>query len=210
MREKILAKLTEKFAGLPKNFLGLWADKLATKVTEESQIEGVVNELDKLPVTLQELAAELQKEGDRRVAEAKKPQPKTPEPAKKGDEGSNQQPPADDTPAWAKALMEEVKTLKTEKQQQTIQAKLNEKLKGVPPVFFKGRVPDSEDKIETVAAEILADYTAFQQDSINAGLENGKRPATGGAGVNPSKQAVLKDIDEWVPQGKVAKEAAAK
>jgi hypothetical protein len=209
MKEKIISQLKAKYPGvnLSKARLDAIADKLSPKITEESQIDAKLDELNEIfPF------ADIAKQDDRvRTLEAKTKEP--PKPAdtnQQNQQPSADQPPADDTPAWAKALMEEVRTLKTEKQQQTIQAKLNEKLKGVPPVFFKGRIPDSEDKIETVAAEILADYTAFQQDSINAGLETGKRPATGGASADTSKQAVIKDIENWTPQGKVAKEAAAK
>jgi hypothetical protein len=206
MKEKIISQLKAKFPGvnLSQSRMDAIADKLTPKITEESQIDARLDDLNEIH-PFSEIAKYddwvRSKEARTKAKPAEQKQPTTEEEGK---------PKEDDTPAWAKALMEEVKTLKTEKQQQTIQAKLNEKLKGVPPVFFKGRIPDSEDKIETVAAEILADYTAFQQDSINAGLEGGKRPATGGAGADPSKQAVIKDIEAWTPQGKVAKEAAAK
>jgi len=200
MRDKILTNLLTKYPGVSKRFLGLWADKLSAKVTEESQIEGVINELDNLPISIPDLAAELQTEGDRRVAAAtKKIQTTTSNNPKTEDETKSD----DDTPAWAKSLMQEVQTLKQEKSQTSIQQKITEKLKDVPAVFYKGRIPASEDQIDIAAKEIQDDYTAYKQDQINGSGGNPPKTGIGFQGGNATAAAVLADIEGWNPQGKV-------
>jgi hypothetical protein len=71
MKYKILAKLQKKFSGLPKNLLGLVAENMAKKVTEESEIDDAITALDDLPIPIEAFAKHLQKEGDRRYAEGR-------------------------------------------------------------------------------------------------------------------------------------------
>ncbi len=73
MYEKILAQLTTKHSGVPKVVLGLIAKKLEPKVTEESQIEGAINDFEtNSPVSIKDYADLMQSEGDKRVTEALK------------------------------------------------------------------------------------------------------------------------------------------
>lgn len=199
MREKLLAQLITKYPGVSKKFLGLWADKLAAKVTEESQIEGAINELDNLPVSIQDLATEFQKEGDNRVTVAKKEwlknPPKPDKPTDKTDDTPpNPDQPTDDVPAWAKslidsnkALAEKLQGIEAEKAQKTIKEKIAESLKasGVPEQYWsKMALPAKEDEIETFT-------TSVSQDWVNLGLSTSTKPVVGGgAGANgtPTKE----------------------
>lgn len=200
MREKILAQLVAKYSGVSKKFLGLWADKLQSKVTEESQIEGVIGELENLPVSIPDLAAEYQKEGDARVSEAKKqwatnpPKPDLPPTPPKTD------PPApDDTAALLKQLLTEVNNLKAEKAKGTIQEKFkaNPKLKDIPEALYKGRaLPEKEEELEAFVDEIVADHKALEQSLIDKGFAQQSTPISGVSG----SKTVDADIAAWAQQ----------
>jgi hypothetical protein len=206
MREKILAKLKEKFSGLSSTLLGQIADKLATTVTEESAIEGAVGELDKLPISLTDYANLLQKEGDRRVTEAEKKWKETnPGQTPPKTEPAKTNPPADEMPSWAKALADEVKTLRQEKAQSTFRSKVAEKLKGkVPDKFYaKLPLPEKEEDLDQFISDIESDWTEIKQGDNNAGLSGTPTPA-GGIGA-PKSTNVDKDIEAWATAGSETK-----
>jgi hypothetical protein len=201
MREKILAELRKKYAGLPAHLLGLVADKLATKVTEDSQVEGAVGELENLPISLTDYAKVLQQEGDRRVTEAQKEfDKKNP----KSDPPKND-PVPDDAPAWAKALINQVseqsKTIQ-QLQQEKVQGSLQQRLaailaeKKIPAQLANGRTIEKPEDLDTVVAAIESDYTALKQDMNNQGLLNmsGTPQSGSGGGVGGDTKTVEADI----------------
>lgn len=182
MKQKILAQLVSKFPGVDKKFLGLWAEKMAAKVTEESAIDDAVAALDDLPVSITDLAIEYQKEGDRRVTTAKaeweKKKPGDPsQPTPPTPPANDPQPPAD-MPEWAKALVKSnellqqtVTTLAKDKQQTTMQSLAAQKLKDINPAFYKGRaLPEKEDELDAWVQEVADDYAAFTQDMQSKGI----------------------------------------
>lgn len=187
-KEKILAQLVTKFPGVSKKFLGLWADKLQSKVTEESQIEGVVNELDNLPIPITELATEFQKEADQRVTAAeakwkKENPPKAEEGKKGGKEGEGEKKPeATEPPEWAKTMIAELQSLKTEKLQSSISQKLtgHEKLKDIPAKFWnKRKQPEKEEEIDAFVDEVANDYTEFKNGLAEEGFSQTQKPVVG-------------------------------
>jgi hypothetical protein len=66
----------------------------------------------------------------------------------------------------------------------TEKVKSHEKLKGIPASFLNGRnlIPESEDKLDQLAASIEADYTAFKQEMAEQGVHISVPPA-GGSGI---------------------------
>lgn len=199
MREKILAQLQAKFAGVSKTALGLIADKLAKKVTEESGIEQAITDFDNA-VSVTEFAADLQREADRRVSEAqkewaKKNPPKT-EPPKTDDPPKN-----DDVPEWAKSLMEKVDSFTKEKAQTSIRAKAAEQLKDIPEIFWKGRaIPEKDEELDTFVAAIKEDHAAYQQTLVDKGLMTATPPAGGGSGKTggkPDEKVLDAEIKAW-------------
>lgn len=73
MYEMILAQLMAKNPGVPKAVLGLLATKMLAKVTAEDQIEGAITDFESNSlVSIADYAALLQKDGDKRVADALK------------------------------------------------------------------------------------------------------------------------------------------
>lgn len=180
MKQKILTQLVTKFPGVDKKFLGLWADKMSAKVTEESAIDDALSALDDLPVSITDLAAEWQRNGDQRVTAAKaewdKKKPGEPNQPTPPTPPANE-PPAD-MPEWAKVfqksiegLSQTVTTLAKEKQQTTMQALAAQKLKDINPTFYKGRVfPEKEEELDAWVQEVTDDYAAFTQDMQSKGI----------------------------------------
>jgi hypothetical protein len=211
MREKILAQLVAKHAGVSKQFLGLVADKLAKKVTEESGIDQAITDYDNA-VNIQELAQDFQREADRRVGDAKKewekknppkPAPKTKEEGGSDDESSK----PEDVPAWAKTLMDGLQKLQSEKSQSSIQAKAAEKLKDVPALFWKGRaLPDKEEDLDSFIETINTDFNSFKQEQIDKGLMSQTPPGGGGGagGGEGDKKVIDQDIKDWATKNKPA------
>lgn len=209
MREKILAKLHEKFAGLSKNALGLIADKLAKKVTEESGIDQAIMDFDNA-VGVKDFADDLQRESDRRVTEAQKewekknPKPPTPP---KTDEPPK---PGEDIPAWAKALTDQISTLTREKVQTSIRSKAAELLKEVPESYWKGRaLPEKEEDLQGFVDTVNKDYGDFKQSLIDQGLMAATPPSGGGTG-NPGKGANEKQLDAEIQGWASSKDAGKK
>jgi len=206
MREKILAELNKKYLGLSKNVLGLLADKLVPKVTEESQIEGAIAALDNLPFTPQELATFVQKEGDARVTAALKKKP-TDKP------GDNVDPTIEQTPANANdpviklltELTNTVKGMQQEKVQQTMTQKLHAKLaeKKIPLQLAKGRTIEKEEDLDALVTEIEGDWTTLKQENANAGFSATSSPAGGaGAATATDATAAAAEIKAWAEKNK--------
>ncbi|GAA0561602.1 hypothetical protein [Chitinophaga japonensis] len=216
MKEKILAQLRVKFPGVPKELLGRIADKMATKVTAEDQIQGAIGELDNLPLSITDYAAFLQQEGDRRVTDAKKTWEQSqskqdedddegddpasakpdPKPGKKEKKGGN-----DDIAkltAAVQALTEKVNSNEQKHTQKTLTEQLHAKLgeKKIPVVFAKGRSVEKAEDLETVLAEIESDHNTYKQELVNQGFAVGTAPA-GGNGGNVDKTKVEADIGAW-------------
>ncbi len=136
------------------------SSRLAPKPADDAE-DGAIDELIN-EANFYNPFADLAKEDDqkRTLLANQKPIPApepapNPAPAPKAD---------DDTPTWAKALMERVEKMETEKQQSSIQQKLATLLPKVPAVFYKGRIPKTEEELETAASEIEADYSALSQE----------------------------------------------
>ena len=209
MREKILAQLKAKFSGVSQKALGLIADKLAKKVTEESGIEQAITDFDNA-ISIVEFANDLQREGDTRVGDAKKeweknnPKTSAANPPKQEDPPKN-----DEVPAWAKALTDQIATLTRERNQGTIAGKAKDLLKDVPAEFWNGRtLPEKEEDLQTFVETVTKDYNALTQSFVNKGLMSATPPAGGGgesaaAGQVNNKQLDA-DIKDWADKGKPA------
>lgn len=206
MKEQILAKLVIKFPGLSKAFLGLLATQMAKKVTEESGIDAAITELDNAPIPIAELAADFQREGDRRVTDAKKEWDKKnpPKPSEKTDPPAPEKDPptADDTPAWAKTLMQEIANLKADKVKGSMQSRLKEKLKDVPEKFYAKRaLPEKEEEFDAFADEIQADWNELKDAKVVADLATGTKPQNGSANEQASK-AISPEVKAFVEKQK--------
>lgn len=190
MKQKILAKLVAKYSGLSKEFLGLLATEMAKKVTEESGIDTAITELDNAPISIETLAAEFQKEGDRRVNDAKKEFTKNPPKPDKTEEPTKSTPsndkPADDMPAWFKGWSEKqeqrIAAIEKDKVQGSMQARLKEKLKDIPEKFYaRIPLPEKEEDFEAFVEGIQNDWNEISDGKIVDKLTNGTKPINGSA-----------------------------
>lgn len=217
MRDKILAQLITKFPGVSKKILGLVADKLATKATEESQIQGAIAGLDELPITITEFGQLLQQDGDARVTEALK---KVKPPKKEAATGDNDDDPKDEpaagsTAALAKQIADLTKLVQGVVQkdtQKTLTEQLHAKLteKKIPLHMAKGRVIEKAEDLDTTVAEIETNFAELKQELANQGFGSVTTPAGGVSSVGTAgAKAADADIDAWSKAGKATKQVAA-
>lgn len=206
LKAQVLAKLKAKFPGLPEAFLGFVADKVSAKVTEESQIEGVIDELNNGAISLTDQAAFFQAESDRRVTEAKKkweekkPGSTNPNPKKKKGKEDDEDEEDDDAlteqQRQLKELQAKVEAFERSQQTKSLTEQLHQKLKekNIPLTFAKGRLPENADALDSLVTEIETDYNEVKQEFTNQGLQQMTGVAIGG---NVAKDAVVSDIESW-------------
>jgi dsRNA-specific ribonuclease len=208
MREKILSRLKAKYSGvnLSKARMDAIADKLAAKITDENEIDAKLDELNDLMSF-----ADIARQDDRvRTLEARvKPKPAD-KPLEADDEDDDQggkkpvtKKQNDETPAWAKTLMDEVKSLKTEKVQSTMKTRLAEKLKDkVPATFYsKMTLPEKEEDFDQFVTQVESGWNEVKQGLINEGLMTVEKPAGGNGEVKASGKEDA-EIKAWAEQNK--------
>lgn len=204
----ILAKLVAKYPGLPKAFLGTLADKLSPKVTEESQIEGAVAELDNLPMSVQDMSNMFQSEGDRRATEAvEKHKKENPEPGKT-DPTKTTDPPApkkgeeeNETLKLLREMQNELKAMKTEKAVGGLKDQLLAEMKkeGIPEVFAKYVTLTPETKIDDLITQLKEDSKDFIQADTTTRLKGAAAKPGGGSdgkGGAATKEATKEEADK--------------
>lgn len=206
LKAQILAKLKAKHSGLSNEFLGFVADKLDAKITEESQIEGAIDELDKGAISLADQASFFQSESDRRVTAAKakweadnKKPGATKTSKKKEDDDEGQE--GDETKKELEALKEKFEAFTKNQTTQSLTEKLHLKLKekNIPLTFAKGRTVDSEEKLDELVGEIETDFNEVKQGFTNQGLSQMSGTPAGGTA---TKETVVSDIDNWAKSSK--------
>lgn len=193
MKEKILAQLKAKYAGVSLVLLGIYADKLVAKVTAEDQIQGAIDELESLPITIQEQNLFYQTEGDRRATEAASTR------ENKLKEQFNfvakNQPPTPPTPPVQGN--EEIEALKKRldafERNEIRSKRLSSAIhlleeKKIPKRYYSKILEKSElaaeEDVQKAVEEIETDFTAFKQSMIDEGVLSIERPVFG-VGVNP-------------------------
>ena len=157
--QEIKGRLRELFpkANLSTIRISQYAEKLKAKLSEEStkeDVDNLIKDLNDL-VDFEQVAKD-----DDRLRTYQKPQPKVEEAQKQSEE-----PKSDDVPEWAKALLIEVKTLREEKVQDTIQSKFrnHEALKGIPiEILDLVKTPTTLDEVDKFATTIADVYKEKQ------------------------------------------------
>lgn len=196
MKEKILAALKTKFKNLgfgDKAFDGV-ADYLSKTVTEETQIETAIGGVEPL---LKSFQGEIDSRVTSAVEKAKK------EPKEPGDGGDPKEPkePKDDTPAWAKTLIETNKTLterlnkiETGNVTQTRQQILETKLKDAPAHFRKEVIDNfsymnfqTDEDFNSFVDKKVARASEVTQELADAGLKDMTPPDSSRKPVDDSK-----------------------
>lgn len=195
---KLLIAINKKFEGksLSKTFKENLAEKWAVKIDNETDIDAYIDDRE-------DVILEASTEADRRATDAVKKL--TPSKIENKTEIKVEEVIIDDAPEWAKALIAQNKTLEakingfeTQQTQKTLteRFKSHAELKGIPEFMFKGRIPSTEDELETAVAELKTDYSAFATENKLSILGNDV-PNTG-IGTNPSqvKPASKEEVDK--------------
>lgn len=196
MKEKILALLTAKFSGVRKDGLARMATLLSLQAGDETEAGELVEKLTTEKVN--EFVTDYRRDVDKEVSDANKTfgenlkkkyefvEKKNPDP------NPNQNSTPDDTPAWAKALIDQNKALtdrlaaietgKTvETRLQQLQGKFKDKT--LPESFTAQKLKDfkrmnfeSEEAFAEYLNEVDTDITAFNQELANIGLGSNPKP----------------------------------
>ena len=200
MKEKIIAAIKAKFptVNLSKKRLEAIAAKIESKVIDdETKIDAAIVAYDDYNPLV-----DIAKQDDTiRTLEAKAKAT----PPKKDDAPTPTPAPVitDDTPEWAKAMIEQNKTLAAglaalqgEKLATTMRQKATEKLKDIPASYWGKRViPEKEEEMEAFVADVQADYAAFKKEMTEAGIsvlsvpKSGEAPDPKAAAVSPEIKA---------------------
>lgn len=173
MKDKILSAL-KKGVSDPKTgktsindkTLNAYVELISAQITDESQIETAaaphIAFLNEVQGNINSVAAEAAK----KAKEAKPQETQTPVPVPTETK-------TDETPAWAKALMDDIKSIKGEKVHESQSAKLIAALteKKVPESYYQpaltGRKFEKDEEVDALVETISTNYTKFQQDFAN-------------------------------------------
>ena len=202
MKEKLLSALKTKYSNLgfsDKAFSGV-AEYLASTVTEEDQIDNGI-------LGVEPLLKAFQGDADSRVnnavakakAENKGGNPAQPE--------KKEETKGDETPVWAKSLLEKVERLETQKQQETLAQKWNKAVseKGIKNEKLSEKwMPKSEDEFESSLNDLVEFNKTISIQEAN-GNTTGK-PASASSSTEKVSKETQGKLDNW---GKT-KEAPAK
>lgn len=215
MKDKIILRLKALFSGvnLSKDRLNAIADKLASKITDENQIDDRLNELNDI-----HSFADIAKQDDQirqQAAELKKlKEPKTDPPADPADPSPAPGPgPASaadsETLKLLKELRGEIETLKAGKTAETRLATVTNQFKDskIPESYYQIAVQDrtfkTDEEATKFATAVIDAYKKHEQAVANTGLRNQPAPVVGSGG-DPGKD-VSQDMQEYIK----AKQAAA-
>lgn len=166
--QEVQGRLRELFpkANLSKTRIEQYATKLTAKLNEESTQEDLDNLIKDLNdvVNFEEVAKQ-----DDQLRTFLNAKPKT----KEEEEPKPKEDIVDDsTPAWAKALQDEIKSLRAEKVTETIETKFrgHESLKGVPKEMLDlVKTPQTLEEVDTFANQIAEIYKDKQiKDKLNS------------------------------------------
>jgi hypothetical protein len=192
MQDKIKAQLKTKFPGvnLSKERLDAIADKLSTKITEESEIDAKLDELNDL-YPFADIAKNDDRERTKKTVQQKQP---------KQDETPTEEP---DLKAMYLELKKELEAQRLEKQKSALQEKLLKQVsdKKIPASFVKGRTIESEDQLDSVLQEIETDFTAVKQELVNQGFSQSTTPIGGVSTIKTD--SVDKDIEAWAKKNAI-------
>ena len=199
MKEKIIAAIKAKYPAinLSKARLNAIAAKIEAEVIDdETKIDASLDTFNKFNPLV-----DIAKTDDAiRNYESKLKGQQNPKDEKKDE------PPTvpDDTPAWAKSLIESNKTLSEklaaiegEKKVSTIKSNIAAKLKEVPSTYWEDwAIPDKDEDVEGFIEKVNTKYTAFTKDLTDKGL-NIPLPGGGNSG-GGDKKASEKEIEAVV------------
>ena len=204
MKEKILSELKTKYKNMglsDETYEGV-ANQLALSVKEETEIATAVSGAEGLLKSIQKYADSRVTSLKTETEVLKNKLKEIEEKGKPGDEASKGD---DDTPAWAKALIDsnskleqKLSKLEGEKTHESLNAKLLGTLseKKIPESFYSpalfGRTFSSDEDVTKIAETISTSFEKYQQDLANAG---GVTPERGKGAPEGDSKEIAKMIE---------------
>lgn len=216
MREKILALLIAKFAGVRKDGLAQLASSMSLQVDTEEDATALVEKMTFEKVD--NFVKDWRKDVDKEVSEANKTyegnlkkkydlvEKKETEPGKDSKPADQK---SDDTPGWAKALIEKNEALEKklnafegQKNTETRLQQLEAKFKNVPDAYKAQRIADAKLFIGNMDDAAFSEYltktetdiTAFNQELTDKGLSGQSKPLFG----SKTADGVSSSVKEFV------------
>lgn len=192
MKEKLLTLLVAKFAGIPEATLERIATKKAGSVTDESQLQSIVDGIDYGQI--------VQSEVDSKITDANKKaiqnyetahKLKDGKPVKDQEPGKDPDPNKDDIAAIVAAavktavepLNQKLSAFEGQKTTETRLQQLEGKLKDVPETFkaqklkdFKRMNFETDESFNEYLGEVETDITALNQELANSNLAGHGKP----------------------------------
>lgn len=211
MKEKILALLVAKFAGVPEATLERIATKKAGSVSDESQIQSVVDGIDYGQIVQSEVDSKITDankkavqnyETTHKLKDGKPVDKADPEPGKKPDPTDIAAIVAAELAKVVTPLQQQIAQFKGEKTTETRVQTLESKLKDLPDSFktqklkdFKRMNFETEEAFTEYLTEVETDITGLKQELADKGLSGHSRPIMGGQNKDGVSSAVASFIE---------------
>lgn len=214
-KEKVKARIKALFpkTNLTQKRLDEISAKLATKPADDASdddIDQVINDFNENSVmTIEEIA-----KNDDRIATlarkaAEKPDPTAASPNNDSTDSGDDQDPVKQLLAEVRSMKEELQSYKAQNLKKSLEERFraDERLKDVPEVMFKGRVPQSEEEFDSAVEDLVADWGKLsgtvqtEQEATELARRFGSTsaPAAGAGGSRGTvKQASDDDVSEIV------------
>lgn len=194
MKEKIVSALKTKYSNLgfsDKAFTGV-AEYLSATVTEEDQIDNAIQGVETL---LKAFQGDIDARVSSAVAKVKAEQNKggDPQPKPKKEDTTG-----DDTPEWAKKLLEKVEKLESEKQFESLSSKFKKLAseKGVKnEKLIEKWMPKSEDELENSLNDLVEFNKNFLIEESNGKITG--KPASSASSTERVSKEVQTKLDAW-------------
>jgi hypothetical protein len=225
-KDKIIAAIKAKFPAinLSKKRLDAIADSIEKKVIDdETKIDAALDDFNHYnPLADMAKADDTMRNLNAKVKELEKPKDN-----KEKTETTTTEPVDDGTPSWAKALIEQNKTLasdlaalKGDKIANSIRSEATKKLSEIPESYWSKRaLPEKAEDLDAFVTDVQTDYGAFTQELTNKGLAKFQAPAAGSGGAATAASGgaggkgtavVSPEVKAYGDQQKALREAQAK
>lgn len=215
MKDKILALLTAKFAGVRKDGLARLAQALSLQAADETEAGALVEKLTIEKVN--EFVTDYRKDVDKEVSDSNKTYEGTlkkkykfvekeadDDPGKKSKSGEDDE----EVPKWAKSLIQTNNELKQklssfegERTKQTRLQTLESKLKDVPETFKAQKLKDfsrmnfeTEEAFNEYLTETEAGIAAFNQEMADKGLSGHAKPYLSGGKSQTEEDSFINEM----------------
>lgn len=186
MKEKLLALLVAKFAGVSKATLERIAEKKAGSVTDEAQLQSIADGIDYGQIVQSEVDSKITEANKLAVLNYEKKhnlkegKPVSTEPPAPGNPNPNPNPDdistivANAVKAAVQPLQDKISLFEKKETQNSYLSRVKNTLseKKIPESFWSKRAlnVESDEQLTALVTEIETDWTTFRQEQINAGV----------------------------------------